>query len=419
VAAGLQGQRRYHFRYAGLIYIGVTVFIAIGALNSQNNLLFWALGLAIGGLLVSGVISGAVLTGVEVERLPVADGAVGRPMRLRYLVRNRNRLLPAFALHIVELPARRGRGRLGAGSWVGGEPHAYAAHVGPRQTVPCVTTIWPRKRGVGEFGRVRIWTTFPFGIVRKSITFSQPAAVVVRPAVAPLRRSVLQQARARADTGSAAVDAVGLGEDFFGIREYNPGDSLRHVAWKPSARTGQLMVIQRTSPAPARLWVVLRFPEHGRSEDLDERALCLTASVISEAVANHMLVGLLIPGAGVRVAQAGGRRHLDKLMMQLGQLDPSRISAASAPLAVGGLTRGSGCVVIQAGAVDLSSCPAGATVLDAASLARYVRDTAPLDALGWGALGPAGAGPAPGPVAQLVDDWIRRFRASFEVGGAR
>jgi hypothetical protein len=38
------GQRRYHFRYAGLIYIGVTVFIAIGALNSQNNLLFWAWG---------------------------------------------------------------------------------------------------------------------------------------------------------------------------------------------------------------------------------------------------------------------------------------------------------------------------------------------------------------------------------------
>ncbi|MFG0285015.1 MAG: DUF58 domain-containing protein [Phycisphaerales bacterium JB039] len=411
-------QRRYHFRYAGMIYIGVTIFIAIGALNSQNNLLFWALGLAIGGLLVSGLISGAALMGIEIERLPTADGAVGRPMRLRYLVHNRNRLLPAFALHVVERPA--GGGRWTARSWLGGEPHAYVAHVGPRQQVACATTVWPRKRGVGQFGKVRIWTTFPFGIVKKSVTFTLPAPVVVRPAVAPLRRSVLEQVRSRADLGSASVDAMGLGEEFFGIREYQSGDSLRHIAWRPSARTGELLVIQRSAPAPAKLWVVLRFPPTGRTEDLDERALCLTASVISEAVANHMLVGMLIPGARVRVAQASGRRHLDKLMLQLGQLEPARITAAKAPLAVEGLTRGSGCVVIQAGAVELGSLPPGAVALDAASLARYVRDTAPLDALGWGALGPAGAGPEPTLVGRLASEWLGRFRESFEIGqGAR
>jgi len=269
---------------------------------------------------------------------------------------------------------------------------------------------------VGEFARVRVGGTFPFGIVRKSMTFDRPASVVVRPAVAPLRRSVLQQTRARSETGSSSVDALGMGEDFFGIREYHSGDSLRQIAWKPSARTGQLLVVQRTSPAPARLWVVLRFPAQGRSEDLDERALCLTASVISEAVANHMLVGLLIPGAGVRVAQASGRRHLDKLMLHLGQLDPGAISAATAPLAVGGLARGSGCIVIQAGAVDLHSLPQGASVLDAASLARYVRDNASLDALGWGALGPAARGREVGPVQRIGQDWVERFRASFEVG---
>ncbi len=410
-------QRRYHFRYAGLIYIIVTIFVAVGALNSQNNLLFWALGLAMGGLLVSGLISGAALMGVEVERLPTADGAVGRPMRLRYLVHNRNRLLPTFALHVVErAPGRGKRARPTGRSWLGGEPHAFVAHVGPRQTVPCSATVWPRKRGVGELHKVRVWTTFPFGIVKKSITFTQPASVVVRPAVAPLRAGVLEQSRSRAHAGSASVDSMGLGEEFFGIREYHAGDSLRNIAWKPSARTGALLVIQRSAPAPAKLWVVLRFPAAGRSEDLDERALSLTASVITEAVASHMMVGLLIPGAGVRVAQAGGRRHLDKLMLHLGQLDPSRITAASAPLTVGGLTRGSGCVVIQAGAMDLASCPAGAIVLDAASLARYVRDAKRLDALGWGGLGPGGAPPDPTPLGRLARESLGRFRASFEVG---
>src|SRR5207253_2912685 len=32
--------RRYHFHAPGLVYILVTLFIAIGAINSQNNLLF-------------------------------------------------------------------------------------------------------------------------------------------------------------------------------------------------------------------------------------------------------------------------------------------------------------------------------------------------------------------------------------------
>src|ERR1041385_4840021 len=57
--------RRYHFHGPGLVYILVTLFIAMGAINSQNNLLFAALGLAIGGLLISGIISGGALLGVR------------------------------------------------------------------------------------------------------------------------------------------------------------------------------------------------------------------------------------------------------------------------------------------------------------------------------------------------------------------
>lgn len=36
-------QRMYRFRMSGLVYLAVTGFLAVAAISSQNNLLFWAL----------------------------------------------------------------------------------------------------------------------------------------------------------------------------------------------------------------------------------------------------------------------------------------------------------------------------------------------------------------------------------------
>ena len=34
----------------------------------------------------------------------------------------------------------------------------------------------------------------------------------------------------------------GIGQDYYGVREYVRGDSLRHIHWRSSARHGQLIV---------------------------------------------------------------------------------------------------------------------------------------------------------------------------------
>jgi uncharacterized protein (DUF58 family) len=38
------------------------------------------------------------------------------------------------------------------------------------------------------------------------------------------------------------VSAAGISQDFYGVREYNPTDGLRHIHWKSSARFRHLMV---------------------------------------------------------------------------------------------------------------------------------------------------------------------------------
>ena len=61
--------RQYHFVSGGVLYVAVTTLLMLGALNSQNYLLFAALGIAMAGLVVSGVLSGSSLLGVLVGRV--------------------------------------------------------------------------------------------------------------------------------------------------------------------------------------------------------------------------------------------------------------------------------------------------------------------------------------------------------------
>ena len=95
-------KRRYHLHPPGVVYCVITILLGLGALNSQNNLLFGAFGLALGGLLISGIVSGAMLMGLRVRRLGIEPAPVGERIIIRYEVTNRTRFYPVFAVRIGE-----------------------------------------------------------------------------------------------------------------------------------------------------------------------------------------------------------------------------------------------------------------------------------------------------------------------------
>jgi uncharacterized protein (DUF58 family) len=392
--------RRYHFHAPGLLYVGVTLFLAIGAVNSQNNLLFAALGLAMGGLIVSGIISGMSLLGVRLEREPARAGAVGQKLILRYALRNANRLMPAFGLNIAEV-AETGAGRR-AVRWPEffEPPRGFAVHVGPGETVRAEVAVWPKRRGEVTLDAVSIWSTFPFGLTKKSITIWQPQAVLIRPPILPLRSGLVERLTARSSAGLGGERSIGQGEEFFGLREYTPGDSPRRIAWRASARTGEIVVRQHALPSPVRLWIILRLAADA-DETADERAIALAASVLARASEAEIAVGLAVPLTGLLERPRTGHHHLDRLLAGLALLDlaaaRSRDPAAAAEtpsLAA----RGGAAVVIHAGAIDNAAGPAHARHLSGDLLPKYVPDTHAagpmLAALGFGTARPAAEGPA-------------------------
>lgn len=364
-------RRRYHFGSSGWVYVFVTMLIALGAFNSQNNLLFWAFGFSLAILIVSGLLSGMMLMGLEVRRERIEDATAGQSLTIRYRVRNRNRFIPAFALTIEEIPAPASSagpgGRRGQPSPTTrriDQPVAFVVHAGPRETVQATTTVATRRRGPLAFSGFVVHTAFPFGLMRKSLIYDAPATAVVRPAPATVDAGALLE---QAVVGSSEHPGRlrGPGDEFHSLRDYIPGDNPRSIAWKASARRGTLLVRQSLAPAPRRLWVVLRLrldtPSGGDPDRLDERAISMAAAVIERGLAEGMAVGLAAPVVRLQAPPRAHPGQAGLLLRELGliELGPADARGLREPFPHLASSRGMGglCICIHAGAIDHSFGP--------------------------------------------------------------
>ena len=97
----------YDVTRAGIVYVVVTVVIAIAALNTGNNLLYIVVAAMLAAILVSGVASAWVLRWLELDvRLPEHVFA-GRRVSGHIVLRNPRRLLPSFSIRVVSTRKKR------------------------------------------------------------------------------------------------------------------------------------------------------------------------------------------------------------------------------------------------------------------------------------------------------------------------
>jgi len=167
-------------------------------------------------------------------------------------------------------------------------------------------------RGWQEIPRIRLQTWFPLGLLRAWSTWLPDARALVYPEPEP-------HAPPLPTSGATSNEREGQGgnEDFSGVRAYQPGDALKHLAWKQIARVdtalgGQLVTKQFTSGAGSD--ILLDFSALPRTMNLELKLSRMTRWVL-EADQAGLLYGFRL--GQEEYAPAQGPAHRDACLRAL------------------------------------------------------------------------------------------------------
>lgn len=117
--------------------------------------------------------------------------------------------------------------------------------------------------------------------------------------------------------------------EFRGIRPYEPGDPVRQINWKVSARQDELMVnqYQYTASQHVRILLNLESDSNWRYDKLTEEAIRLAAGYIYACLERQIPVSLrtnardIISGGEVSEAAGSGAGHAGTLIRALSRID--------------------------------------------------------------------------------------------------
>jgi len=172
--------------------------------------------------------------------------------------------------------------------------------VGVGQTTAVEIRVPAERRGRLRLGRLRVFTTFPLGLFQawSNLELETHCIVYPRPEAGHVPLPVPR-------AGDANGLQTGQGQDdFAGLRPYQHGDSLRHVAWKAAARAEPLMTKQFTGLAAGELW--LDWDAMPTDLHVEARLSRLTRWTLEAARAGHSY-GLRLPS--IVIAAGSGPAH--------------------------------------------------------------------------------------------------------------
>lgn len=360
----------------GWVFCLLAVFLLLASWNSQANLLFAMFGMMVGVLLVTPLIGRTVLRKLEVRRRLPESVAVGQTLAGAYELVNRKRFWPSFSVGIRELDAIPAF-RTGL--------QAYMLHAAPKTAAVVPADALAARRGVYSLERCQVSTAFPFGLICRTAVLRDPAPLVIFPAVGKVAPQVLALCRsATQDVGRDVRPRQGGVDEFYGLKEYRPGESPRWIYWRKSARTGRLVLKEMTEISPPTLVLLVDTFLRERSRGAHaavERAVAVAASLASHALASDLQVGLLAwTGQWKYLPPERGKRHRLELLTYLARLPLNREQNADALLARARLVAGRSASLVLLTPSDLHAPQAerrrsGLVVFGAASdeVARWFR----------------------------------------------
>jgi len=209
--------------------------------------------------------------------------------------------------------------------------------------------LLPLRRGVLRFASVTLARPDVFGLFRALVRVPAAQSVLILPRRYPVPPIALPGTVKYQPGGVALAASVGTSEEFASLRDYRPGDPLRHIHWRSWARLGRPIVKEFADEYFVRHALVLdTFTDDFYSEILEE-AVAVAASFACTVLTQESLLDLLFVGAQSYCFTAGrGLAQADQMLEVLAAVTPcaSRPFATLEHLVLDHAAQVSGCICV-------------------------------------------------------------------------
>lgn len=198
----------------------------------------------------------------------------------------------------------------------------------PMQKITRCLTFTAKKRGYYNIKSVDlIGTDFLLSSENISV-FPVENSIYVYPK--PLKGQFWEQALKKLN-GQMAANSYWLEDPFTfrGIREYVPGDDLKRINWKATAKTEELRVNERNDTTLHSVRIFLNLEDSGilKSEDRIETAVSMAAGLAESFIRQEYMVSLYCSSIDcvtkqiTRIRESSGESHMELIYRMLARLD--------------------------------------------------------------------------------------------------
>lgn len=280
----------------------------------------WAFGYVALTVVAAGGLAALVAGAVTTRRVPPLDvrraiepSRVERGRRAVGLVSVKNagrrRSLACTAVErIVDAHADDNGRRTRRGRAIGAAARTVQVDIPPlraRRAIAVPYDIPTARRGALVVGPLTIVRHDPLGLWEARRPVGEAVTLLVQPhvhAVDPRRGG-----RSRHLEGPVSDTANHGVLTFHSLREYTPGDDVRRIHWKSSARTGTLMVREHVDTSQPSAVVVVDMRRARYVDEAFEEAVDVAASVVAASQARGFPVRLVTTTGQSYVVRAGQR----------------------------------------------------------------------------------------------------------------
>src|SRR5690606_23630414 len=144
-------------------------------------------------------------------------------------------------------------------------------------------SVRPVQRGVYTFGKLNVFISSPFRLIKKRLVFDEDQSVKVYPSFIQMRQYDFMAIDNRLkQPGLKRIRRIGHTQEFEQIKEYVTGDDVRSINWKATAKQAGLMVNQYQDERAQPVYLLI---DTGRVMKMPFNGLSLLDYSINSALA--------------------------------------------------------------------------------------------------------------------------------------